>query len=101
MRYKYHTVTKKTLGDLNTPVSTYLRVRDAYPQSVLMESSDYHSGENAKSFIALHPIAQVSIEHGMGKAIFPDGATKERPIKEDADSAEFINESFVNNECHR
>ena len=92
MKYIYQTATKKTLGDLNTPVSTYLRVRDAYPQSVLMESSDYHSGENAKSFIALHPIAQVSIEHGMGKAIFPDGATKERPIKEDADSAEFINE---------
>ena len=48
--YKYHTASKTILGDLNTPVSTYLKVRDAYPQSVLMESSDYHGGENSKSF---------------------------------------------------
>ena len=50
-KYKYHTVSKKILGDLITPVSAYLKVRDAYPQSALMESSDYHSGENSKSFI--------------------------------------------------
>ena len=38
--YNYHTASKKILGDLNTPVSVYLRVRDAYPQSALMECSD-------------------------------------------------------------
>ena len=45
--YKYHTASRKILGDLITPVSAYLKVRDAYPQSALMESSDYHGGENA------------------------------------------------------
>ena len=80
--YKYHTASKTILGDLNTPVSTYLKVRDAYPQSVLMESSDYHGGENSKSFIGLHPIAQVSIEHGTGKIKFPDGTQTEHKIYE-------------------
>ena len=92
MLYKYHTASKKILGDLNTPVSTYLRVRDAYPQSVLMESSDYHGGENAKSFIAVHPIAQVSIEHGIGKATYPDGTTKECKITDEFGTAALINE---------
>lgn len=90
--YKYHTASKTILGDLNTPVSTYLKVRDAYPQSALMESSDYHGGENSKSFIGLHPIAQVSIEHGIGKALFPDGKTAEHAITEQYGSAQVINE---------
>ena len=65
-KFKYHTESKSILGDLLTPVSAYLKVRDAYPQSALLESSDYHGGENAKSFIALHPIGTVSIAHGTG-----------------------------------
>ncbi len=72
-KFHYHTASKKILGDLNTPVSTYLKVRDAYPQSALMESSDYHGGENSRSFIALHPIASVAIEHGHSVCLFPDG----------------------------
>ena len=40
--YTYHTAHKVMLGDLHTPVSTYLKVRDLFPQSALMESSDYH-----------------------------------------------------------
>ena len=57
-KYNYHTVCRRILGDLVTPVSTYLRLRDKYPQSVLMESSDYHGGENSKSFIGVNPIGR-------------------------------------------
>jgi len=96
MNFKYHTASKKILGDLVTPVSTYLRVRDAYPQSALMESSDYHGGENSKSFIGLHPIASVSIEHGMGKLKYPDGTLVEHPINKEYGSAQLINE-FIDN----
>jgi len=90
--YKYITASKKILGDLNTPVSTYLKVRDAYPQSALMESSDYHGGENSKSFIGLHPIASISIEHGVGIAKYPDGKVVEHPITKEYGSAQVINE---------
>jgi anthranilate synthase component 1 len=95
-KYKYHTVSKKILGDLITPVSAYLKVRDAYPQSALMESSDYHSGENSKSFIAVHPIASISIEHGVGVASYPDGVIVKHPLDEQHDVAFVINE-FLNN----
>ncbi len=92
MKYSYKAVSKTILGDLCTPVSVYLKVRDAYPQSALMESSDYHGGENAKSFIGLHPIASVAIEHGMGVCKYPDGTTVERPITKEYGSAQVIND---------
>ena len=90
--YKYHTASRKILGDLITPVSAYLKVRDAYPQSALMESSDYHGGENAKSFIAVHPIGSVSIEHGTGICKYPDNKITETPINEEFTSADLINQ---------
>ncbi len=90
IQYKYHTVSKKILGDLMTPVSAYLKVRDAYPQSALMESSDYHGGENAKSFIALHPIASVEISHGMGISKYPNGETEQMPIAQKDDCSALI-----------
>ena len=46
-QYNYQTVSRTMLGDLHTPVSTYLKVRDIFPQSALMESSDYHGSENS------------------------------------------------------
>lgn len=89
-KYIYHTASKHILADLITPVSAYLKVRDAYPQSALMESSDYHGGENAKSFIGVHPIAQISIEHGIGRAQYPDGRIEEVPVSREHDSASII-----------
>lgn len=91
-QFKYTCASKSILGDLLTPVSAYLKVRDAYPQSALMESSDYHGGENSKSFIAVHPIASVSIEHGVGIAKYPDGSIKQHPINENYGSAQLIGE---------
>lgn len=68
------------LGDLHTPVSTYLKVRDIFPQSALMESSDYHGSENNRSFIALCPLASVSIDHGTAIFRLPDDSREEHPI---------------------
>ena len=68
------------LGDLHTPVSTYLKVRDIFPQSALMESSDYHGSENNRSFIALCPLASVSIDHGTVIFRLPDDSREEHPI---------------------
>ena len=50
-KFPYQIQTRTLLGDLHTPVSTYLKVRDTFPQSALMESSDYHGSENNRSFI--------------------------------------------------
>jgi anthranilate synthase component 1 len=91
-QFKYLTTSRKTPGDLLTPVTAYLNVRDLCSQSVLMESSDYHGGENSKSFIAINPIATVSIAHGIGTMLFPDGTTQEHVIDADYDAAHLIND---------
>ena len=53
--YHFKTISKQVLGDLHTPVSIYLKVRDIYPESALLESSDFHGNQNSLSFIALAP----------------------------------------------
>lgn len=92
MKFIYHTASKKILGDLNTPVSTYMKLRDDYPMSALMECSDYHGGENSKSFIGVHPIASVAIEHGKGICKFPDATQTEHEITKEYGSAQLIND---------
>ncbi|MDE6812629.1 MAG: anthranilate synthase component I family protein, partial [Duncaniella sp.] len=49
-------------ADLETPVGIYLKIRDLYPQSALLESSDYHAQNNATSFIGVDPIGYFKVE---------------------------------------
>lgn len=78
MNYSFKTISKKVMGDLHTPVSIYLKVRDIYPESALLESSDFHGNENSLSFIALRPLASIGINNGECTATFPD-ETREGP----------------------
>ena len=72
--FKYTTHSRTILADLYTPVGVYMRLRDLYPQSALMESSDYHEKDNSRSFIGINPIASVAIGHGEATISFPDGS---------------------------
>ena len=56
---------RKILADIITPVSIYLKVRDIYPNSLLLESSDYHSKENSFSFICMDPLAELKVHRGI------------------------------------
>ena len=78
--FSYKVNARALEGDLCTPVGTYLKVRDLFAQSALMESSDYHGGENNRSFIALDPLASVSIAHGVAIESLPDGSRTETPL---------------------
>jgi len=78
--FNYTTQTRKILADLYTPVGVYMRLRDIYPQSVLMESSDYHGTENSRSFIGVHPIASIAVGHGVVTATYPDGRVEEKEL---------------------
>lgn len=89
--FEYITTSKTILADLYTPVGVYMRLRDLYPQSALMESSDYHDKSNARSFIGLHPIASVAIGHGKATITYPDGSILEEMIRPDFQSDKAIN----------
>lgn len=74
--FRYVTFSRTILGDLCTPVGVYMRLRDLYPQSALMESSDYHDSSNSSSFIGVNPIGSVAIGHGKATHTFPDGTVE-------------------------
>ncbi|MBO6188325.1 MAG: anthranilate synthase component I family protein [Prevotella sp.] len=88
--FKYNTVSQTILADLYTPVGVYMRLRDLYPQSALMESSDYHDPANSRSFIGIHPIASVAVGHGIATVSYPDGTNLRLKLTADFGTAEAI-----------
>ena len=91
-KFKYTTVSKSILADMYTPVGVYMRLRDIYPQSALMESSDYHDANNSRSFIGINPIASVAIGHGIATVNYPDGSTFQHEVNNDYRSDKAIHE---------
>jgi len=72
-KYKLVTSHKKLLADTTTPVSIYLRLRDVFPNSLLLESSDYHSRENSMSYVCCEPVAGLVLNNDALKLNYPDG----------------------------
>lgn len=52
------------LSDVYTPVGIYLRLRDRFRDTILLESADYHAAENSFSFICINAIAGMEISSG-------------------------------------
>ena len=75
---------KRMLADIITPVSIYLRIRDRFLNSILLESSDYHGNDNSFSYIAFDPVASFSYESGKLTIRMPGGneQTNELPEQE-------------------
>jgi anthranilate synthase component 1 len=90
--FRFQTKSKTILADLYTPVGVYMRLRDLYPQSALMESSDYHDANNSRSFIGLNPIASVAIGHGIATVSYPDGSTFQHEVNKEYRSDKAIHE---------
>jgi anthranilate synthase component 1 len=90
--FKYTTTSKTILADLYTPVGVYMRLRDLYPQSALMESSDYHDSNNSRSFIGIEPMASVAIGHGIATITYPDGTTFQHEVNRDYRSDKAIHQ---------
>lgn len=75
MSYKFQTKLIKTLSDTHTPVGLYLKIRDQFSNSFLLESSDYKSKENSFSYICFDPIASFITDKFQTTIIFPDKKT--------------------------
>lgn len=68
------------LADMQTPVGIYLKIRDLYTNSVLLESSDYHGTENSFSYIGFYPIGGISVNRFIITEEYPDGRQQEIPV---------------------
>jgi len=74
-KFNLHTEHKKILADTLTPVSAYLKLRDVFPHSLLLESSDYHANNNDFSYICCNPIASIALKNGTLETLYPDGTS--------------------------
>lgn len=81
-KIRVKTKCKKMLADLYTPVGIYLRIRDKYPGSVLLESTDYHAAENSFSYIGIKPIAGMEINKDMLEYKYPEGKIEHVSLNE-------------------
>jgi len=85
MSFQLKTNFKKIIADTITPVSVYLKIRDRFPNSLLLESSDYHGSDNSFSYICCNPIASITIRDQQIIQTFPDGKAKAFDITSDTD----------------
>lgn len=76
----FKTVSKKRISDTITPVGLYLRFRDKYANTLLLESSDYHSKEESFSFIAIEPIVTMKVDNYQFSISHKDVQTNKQPI---------------------
>ena len=93
-QFQLHTHYKQILADTITPVSIYLKIRDKFPNSILLESSDYHTADNSFSYICCNPIASIKIENNTIAKTFPDGTSEETTIAQGVIVTKII-EDFV------
>lgn len=77
MKYQFKTNIIKKLSDTHTPVELYLKLRDKFPHSFLLESSDYKSKENSFSYLCLLPIASFIVETEKTKINYPNKINQE------------------------
>jgi anthranilate synthase component I len=60
-KIRIDTTVKQMLADIYTPVGIYLRLRDRFRDTILLESTDHQAAENSFSFIGINAIAGMEI----------------------------------------
>ncbi len=60
-KIEFKTVCKQMLADVYTPVGIYMRLRDRFRDTILLESTDHHAAENSWSFICVNAIAGIEM----------------------------------------
>ena len=77
---KLKTIRKKIIVDTITPVSIYLKLRDQFTNTILLESSDYIAKDNSYAYICCNPIAKFYVKKNMLFKEFPDNSKKETKL---------------------
>lgn len=73
---------KRMLADVITPVSIYLRIRDRFLNSILLESSDYHANDNTFSYLCFDPVAHFEYNAGTLRTKMPSEESVVQPVAE-------------------
>ncbi len=89
-KFSLYTHHKKILTDTITPVTVYYKIRDKYPNSILLESGDYHKSHKNFSYICFNPIASIKVENEIISQTLPDGSATSLEITNDVNVVDEI-----------
>lgn len=92
MKFKLNENRKEVITDTLTPVSIYLKIRDNYANSILLESSDYSSKDNSYAYICFKPIAKFLVENNHIKTKYPDKESITEEINDNESVLEKLND---------
>jgi len=90
MNFKVTTTSKKRLADTVTPVGIFLKLRNQFKNTVMLESADYHGKEHGYSHIACDPVASIIIDKDIVTQTFPDGTTETFPLPKRRDAVQVL-----------
>jgi anthranilate synthase component I len=91
-KYQLKTHSRKMLADTLTPVNIYLKLRDVFAGSILLESSDYHGHENSLSFICCDPMASMVVQNEKVTIKLPGENITSIPITKNGQLTEILEE---------
>ncbi len=91
-KYKIELSHKKVIGDMLTPVSIYMQIRDEYSNAFLLESSDYHGDEHTFSYICFDPIGEIKMVNDEISFLYPDNNQTKHTITKEQNTALLIKE---------
>ncbi len=83
------------IADITTPVGVYLKLRDKYPNTILLESSDYHGNSNSLSFVCFEPIADFIVDKNEVKAGMIKEGLNRYPVTREQNVPDLLND-FIN-----
>ncbi len=89
---------RKILADTITPVSIYLKLRDRFANSFLLESSDYHGAENSFSYICCSPLAYIKADKNGIECKMPDQVVEKTNSVDLKKEMERFTQSFESDE---
>ncbi|MBU2951321.1 anthranilate synthase component I family protein [Tamlana agarivorans] len=89
-KFSLYTHHKRILTDTITPVTVYYKIRDKYPNSILLESGDYHRSHKNFSYICFNPIATIKVENEVIYETYPDGSSTAIDITDDVNVVDEI-----------
>lgn len=79
-KIQIETTVRRMLADVYTPVGIYLRLRDRFRDTILLESTDHHAAENSYSFICINAVGGIEIKENAVETKLPAQPAERSPL---------------------
>ncbi|WP_185851759.1 anthranilate synthase component I family protein [Blattabacterium cuenoti] len=92
--FHFRTIQKKLLADSTTPIELYLKLRDRFPNTLLLEFSDYQFTKNYSSILCINPVSELILDKNVVKISYPNCVHKHIFINDKLDLPILIDNFF-------